>query len=262
MSKTMPALFIGHGNPMNAIESNEFSLKWEEIALQLPKPKAVLCISAHWETWGTMVTGVEKPDTIHDFGGFPEELYRVSYPAKGNKSLAAEIAGSLAKFKATLCHDRGLDHGCWSVLKRMYPKADVPVLQLSLDQTKSGLEHFEIGKALAYLREQGVLIMGSGNLVHNLYLIEMKSEDFNEEYGFDWAIEANEKFKALIVNNEHDKLCKYGALGQAVSLAVPTPEHYLPMLYTMAVRKPEDKVSFFNDKAVAGSLTMTGVVLG
>lgn len=256
----MPVLFAGHGNPMNAIENNEFSAKWEEIASQIPRPKSVLCVSAHWETWGSLVTGVEKPQTIHDFGGFPEALYRVSYPAPGDKKLANDLSG-IKGAKITVCHDRGLDHGCWSVLKRMYPKADVPVVQLSLDQAKTAEEHFELGKKLAYLRSEGVLIIGSGNIVHNLYLVELKSGDFNEEFGFDWAIKANELIKQLIVNKQYDELCRYGALGEAINLAVPTPEHYLPMLYTLAVRRDEDKVKFFNDKAVAGSLSMTGFVL-
>jgi 4,5-DOPA dioxygenase extradiol len=258
----MPVLFIGHGNPMNAIENNEFSQKWAEIAAKIPRPKSILCISAHWETWGTLVTGAKRPETIHDFGGFPDALYRVSYPAPGDKDLAQDLVKNMKSSKVTLCTDRGLDHGCWSVLKRMYPAADIPVVQLSLDQAKKGKEHFETAKELAYLREHDVLIIGSGNMVHNLYLVDFSRDDFNAEYGFDWAVKANETMKTLIVKQDYGNLCDYGSLGEAVKLAVPTPEHYFPMLYTLALRRDGDGIIFFNDKAVAGSLTMTSFLLG
>jgi 4,5-DOPA dioxygenase extradiol len=263
MKKTlMPVIFVGHGNPMNAVENNEFSLKWAEIAAQIPKPKAILCISAHWETWGTMLTGAKNPETIHDFGGFPGALYEVKYPAPGDINLAQDAVKNIKKTKTTISPDRGFDHGCWSVLKRMYPKADIPVVQLSLDQSKSGKEHFELAKELSCLREKDILVIGSGNMVHNLYLVDFSGDDFNAEYGFDWAVKANETMKKLIMDKEYEKLCEYEKLGANVQKAVPTPEHYFPMIYALALRRGEDSLNFFNDKAVAGSLTMTSFIIG
>jgi 4,5-DOPA dioxygenase extradiol len=247
---------------MNVIENNEFTKGWEDAAKNIPKPKAVLCVSAHWETWGTMVTGSGKPETIHDFGGFPEELYRVQYPAPGSRWLADKVLNILKKCETAVDNGRGLDHGCWSVMSRMYPKADIPVVQLSLDQSKSGMVHYDMAKELIELRDEGVLIIGSGNIVHNLYLVETRGDDFNAEYGFDWAIKAKELIKNLIIEDEYKKLADYGSLGNAAGLAIPTPEHYLPMLYTLALRRKGDILKFFNDKTVAGSLAMTSFILG
>jgi 4,5-DOPA dioxygenase extradiol len=263
MSKNniMPVLFIGHGNPLNAIENNEFSKGWEDIAKEIPHPDSILCISAHWETWGPMVTASDKPETIHDFGGFPEALYRVKYPAAGSTKLANQVKKAIKSCKVTADNERGLDHGCWSVLKRMYPKADVPVVQLSLDQALSGPEHYKMAKELASLREEGVLIIGSGNIVHNLYLVELHGEDFNEEFGFDWAIKANDLVKKLIVNEEFEKLADYKSLGKAINLAAPTPEHFLPVLYPLALKRKGEEIMFFNDRAIAGSLTMTSFII-
>lgn len=263
--KKMPALFVGHGSPMNAIEDNEFSRRWRQVGKSLPGPRAILCVSAHWETWGTLVTAMEKPRTIHDFGGFPPELYREQYPAPGSTWLAGEIRNCLTLSRAGYDLDWGLDHGCWSVLKHMFPAADLPVVQLSMDSTKSAQEHYALGRELAGLREKGILIVGSGNMVHNLGRMEIKGEglrDFNRPFGFDWAIEANGLFKKLIDNDRHDELANYQALGDAVQLAVPTPEHFLPLLYVLALKQKGEPVAYFNDKPVAGSLTMTSFIIG
>jgi 4,5-DOPA dioxygenase extradiol len=263
--QTMPVLFVGHGSPMNALEDNEFSRGWREVARTIPRPRAILCISAHWETRGTQVTGMEKPPTIHDFGGFPQELYAVEYPAPGSQWLANEAAGLVKKAEIGLAEQWGLDHGCWSVLRRMYPDADVPVIQMSLDDTRPAQDHYELAKGLAPLRHKGVLILGSGNMVHNLRRIVFRGNgpaNFNEPFGLDWAIEANELFKKLINENRHTELAHYQNLGKAVELAVPTPEHYLPMLYALALKQENEAVSYFNDKPVAGSLTMTSLIIG
>jgi 4,5-DOPA dioxygenase extradiol len=260
----MPVLFLGHGSPMNAIEDNEFSRGWQKVAQALPRPKAILCVSAHWETPGAMVTAMEKPRTIHDFGGFPRELYEVQYPAPGSKWLAQEVKNTVKKTEVAFDDEWGLDHGCWSVISRMYPKADVPVVQLSLDTGRTAQEHYDLAKELSPLRGKGVLIVGSGNMVHNLGLVEFRGEgmsDFNKPFGFGWAIEANDLFRKLINDNRHDKLIDYHSLGKAVRLAVPTPEHYLPMLYALALKREDESVTFFNDVPVAGSLTMTSFVI-
>lgn len=256
----MPVLFIGHGNPMNAIEDNEFSKGWREAAKILPRPKAILCISAHWETPGTLVTAMERPKTIHDFGGFPQALYEAQYPAPGSSWLANETQNTVKNVQVNLNEDWGLDHGCWSVLIQMYPQADIPVVQLSLDYTKTPQDHYNLAKELAPLRQQGVLILGSGNIVHNLRRIALKDnnwDNFNEPYGLDWAVEARNLFKKLIDENNHQALIDYPSLGPAVQLAVPTPEHYLPLLYVLALKQDDETITYFNDKPLAGSLTMT-----
>ena len=263
-TEPMPVLFIGHGSPMNAIEDNEFSKAWREVAKILPKPKAILCISAHWETQGTLVTAMEKPRTIHDFGGFPRALFDVQYPAPGSPWLAREVKDTVSKVSVGLDQDWGLDHGCWSVLMQMFPAADIPVIQLSLDYTKQASEHYALAKELAFLRQQGVLILGSGNLVHNLSRLVVTGNgpgDFNNPFGLDWAIEANELFKRLINENRHPELANYLSLGDAVRLAVPTPEHYLPMLYALALKQENETVVYFNDQPVGGSLTMTSLII-
>ena len=260
----MPVLFVGHGSPMNAIEDNEFSRKWREVGQTLPAPRAILCISAHWETWGTLVTAMEKPRTIHDFGGFPRELFEAQYPAPGSQWLAQETSEVVKSVEVGLDKDWGLDHGTWSVLKQMYPRADIPVVQLSLDYTKPAKFHYDLGKELAPLRNKGVLIVGSGNIVHNLRRVVIKGNhfsDFNQPFGLDWAIEANELFKRLINENNHEALVDYPSLGSAVQLAVPTPEHYLPMLYAIALKQEHESLTYFNDKPLAGSLTMTSLLI-
>ncbi len=261
VEKLMPVLFIGHGSPMNAIEDNEFSRGWKEIAKKVPKPKAILCISAHWETKGIKVTAMESPKTIHDFGGFPKELYEVQYPAPGSGWLAGQVKSTIKKSEVLFDEDWGLDHGCWSVLRIMFPKADIPVIQLSLDHTKSAGYHYELAKELLELRKKEVLIIGSGNLVHNLFMASFRNNNINEPFGFDWAIEANNLFKKLIVKEDYNSLTNYKSLSDAVQLAIPTPEHYLPMIYAIALKQKNEVISFFNDKPVAGSITMTSFII-
>ncbi len=252
----MPVLFIGHGSPMNGIEDNEFSQRWKAMALEIPTPKAVVVISAHWFTRGTFITAVEHPKTIHDFGGFPKALFEVQYPAPGDPLLAKETASLIHKTPVSLSHDWGLDHGTWTVVRHMYPKATIPVLQLSIDYTKDAQYHYDLAKELMALRKKGVLIIGSGNMVHNLRLI---SWEMIHGGGYDWANEMNEKFKHLILENDHPSIIQYERLGKDALLAVPTPEHYLPLIYTLALKGKNENASFFNDKAVGGSLTMTSV---
>lgn len=257
----MPVLFIGHGSPMNAIEENEFVQAWQNLGKSLPRPKAILVVSAHWETKGTYVTAVQKPQTIHDFGGFPKALFDVQYPAPGSPELAHETKRIITKTTVGLDEKWGLDHGAWSVIRRIYPEADVPVIEMSMDYSQGPQYHYELGKQLAALRNKGVLIIGSGNMVHNLRMVAW--DKMNEpEYGFDWAIHANDKFKQLIQSGNHKELINYTSLGREVQLAVPTPDHYLPLLYTLALKEENEAVSFFNDKPVMGSLTMTSVKIG
>jgi 4,5-DOPA dioxygenase extradiol len=227
----------------------------------LPVPKAILCISAHWETWGTLATAMEKPRTIHDFGGFPKELFDVQYPAPGSPGLAGEVKRLIKTAEIGPDKEWGLDHGCWSVIRRMYPDADIPVIQLSLDYNQKPRYHYELAKQIAPLRGKGILIVGSGNIVHNLRLADWDKMDASE-YGYDWAIEASAKIKKLILTGDHRKLMEYKSLGRAVDLAVPTPEHFLPLLYALALKEEKEEAGLFNDKPVAGSLTMTCVRIG
>ncbi|MDO9000069.1 MAG: 4,5-DOPA dioxygenase extradiol [Bacteroidota bacterium] len=258
----MPVLFIGHGNPMNAINNNEFVNTWKTVAEKLPKPKAILCISAHWETNGTFVTAMKTPRTIHDFGGFPKELFETQYPAPGSPEFAIETKQTIKKTTVGLDEMWGLDHGTWSVLKPMYPKADIPVFQLSLDYNKPPQYHYELAKELASLRKKGVLIIGSGNMVHNLGMVKATSmEDLDKEFGFDWALEMNAIFKNKIIERDHRALINYESLSKSAKLAIPTSEHYLPLLYSLALQEKDEQATFFNDKAIAGSLTMTSVLI-
>ncbi|HEY9047103.1 MAG TPA: 4,5-DOPA dioxygenase extradiol [Ohtaekwangia sp.] len=259
--QVMPVLFVGHGSPMNGIEDTEFSRRWTQMAKEIPTPKAVLVVSAHWFTRGTKITAMDFPETIHDFGGFPKELFAVQYPAPGNPALAKETAALVHSANVELDHDWGLDHGTWTIVRHMYPKADIPVLQLSIDYTKAPQYHYDLARELYALRKKGVLIMGSGNMVHNLGLVAWdKLNDPN--YGYDWAVKINDKFKTLIQEGDHRALMNYTALGREASLAIPTPEHYLPLIYTLGLKGGKDGISFFNDKAVGGSLTMTSVKFG
>ncbi|MFT3846562.1 MAG: 4,5-DOPA dioxygenase extradiol [Lacibacter sp.] len=257
----MPVLFIGHGSPMNGIEDNEFSKRWAAMAKEIPTPAAVLVVSAHWFTNGTRITAMDFPPTIHDFGGFPRELYEVQYPAPGNPALAKETSSLIHSANVELNHDWGLDHGAWTIIRHMYPKADIPVLQLSIDYTKNPQWHYDLTKELYSLRKKGVLILGSGNMVHNLRMVAWDKLDA-PEYGYDWALHMNSKFKELIGNNDHRQLINYSALGKEAMLSIPTPEHYLPLLYTLGLKNEKEQVSFFNDKAIGGSLTMTSVKVG
>ncbi|MBB3056692.1 4,5-DOPA-extradiol-dioxygenase [Mucilaginibacter gotjawali] len=254
----MPVLFVGHGSPMNGIEDNEFSRRWTAMAKEIPVPKAVLVVSAHWFTKGTKVTAMDFPRTIHDFGGFPKELFEVQYPAPGDPALARETAGMIHSTEVELSHDWGLDHGTWTIVRHMYPLENIPVLQLSIDYTKDAAYHYELAKEIEQLRDKGVLIIGSGNIVHNLRMVAW-DRLYEPNYGYDWAKQINGTFKDLIASGDHDSLIHYERLGQEAMMAIPTPEHYLPLIYTLGLKGKNDAVSFFNDQAVGGSLTMTSV---
>ena len=253
----IPVLFIGHGSPMNAIEETPFTAIWREIAVAIPRPKAILCVSAHWETDGTKVTAMPSPRTIHDFYGFPDELFQIQYPAPGAPALADRVVELLGSAEVKLDESWGLDHGSWSVLRRIYPEADIPVLQLSLDRKKSPHEQVAMAKQLLPLRDEGVLIIGSGNIVHNLSLIR-----WHDNTPYPWAFEFNALATGLIIAGETDRLTDYPSLGEAARLSIPTNEHYLPLLYALALRTPEDPVSFFADQVVLGSLSMQSVRIG
>jgi 4,5-DOPA dioxygenase extradiol len=254
----MPVLFLGHGSPMNAIEENQFVTGFRNLAKTLPQPNAILCVSAHWFTKGTKVTAMEMPRTIHDFGGFPQALFDVQYPAKGSPELAVETKKILDPVMVELEEHWGLDHGAWSVIKHLYPNADVPVIQLSIDYTKSGQYHFELAQKLQALRYKGVLIIGSGNIVHNLRMVDFRNFD-KDNYGYDWAIEARETVNNYLLDGNFQPLIDFEKLNKAVQLAVPTPEHYLPLLYTLGLKDKTDELDLFNDKLLAGSLSMTSV---
>ncbi len=254
----MPVLFLGHGSPMNAIELNEFSRGWQQVGISLPVPSAILCISAHWETRGTFVTAVEKPRTIHDFGGFPKELFEVQYPAPGSPALAEETIKLLSSAGAEADHNWGLDHGAWSVIRHLYPGANIPVVQLSLDYRQNPLYHYQLAAQLAPLRSKGVLIVGSGNIVHNLRTIDWRKPDA----GFDWAIETDAKMRQWIADGNHQALIDYKKGGAAFEQSIPTPEHYLPLLYTLGLQGKKEEISFFNTKTIMGSISMTSVRIG
>ncbi|RRB02485.1 4,5-DOPA-extradiol-dioxygenase [Larkinella rosea] len=257
----MPVLFVGHGSPMNGIQDNGFSRRWKTMAKEIPTPSAVLVVSAHWFTRGTKITAMNFPKTIHDFGGFPQALFDVQYPAPGNPVLARETVSLLHSAQVELDHDWGLDHGTWTIVRHMYPDAKIPVLQLSIDYTKGPQYHFDLAKELYALRRKGVLIIGSGNMVHNLRMVAWDKMDV-PNYGYDWANTLNDTFKNLISAGDFQPMVNYTTLGKDALLAIPTPEHYLPLLYTLGLKGRKDPVSFFNDRAVAGSLTMTSVKIG
>jgi len=257
-TQIMPALFLGHGSPMNAIEENEFVANFRKVAKEIPKPVAILCVSAHWETRGTFVTAMNNPPTIHDFGGFPKALFDVQYNAPGSPELARQTKELITSVSIGLDDKWGLDHGAWSVIKHLYPNADVPIIQFSIDYTKPPQYHYDLGRQLAALRKKGILIIGSGNIVHNLGLMDWKNIH-TDNFGFDWAVEANEKMKCFIKSGDHKQLINFKSQGKAFDKAIPSPEHYLPLLYILALKGENEKVSIFNDKAVAGSLTMTSV---
>lgn len=260
-TEPMPVLFLGHGSPMNAIEENAFVTGFRNIGKTIPKPNVILCISAHWETRGTFVTAMEHPRTIHDFGGFPQALFDVQYPAPGHPELARETKRIITKTDVGLDQSWGLDHGTWSVVKHLYPDANIPVIQLSLDYTQPPQYHYELAKEIASLRKKGVLIIGSGNMVHNLRLVAWDKLN-TTGFAYDWAAEASEKMKDYIISGNHRLLINYRSLGKAFDLAIPSPEHYLPLLYTLALQEKNELPSLFNDQAVAGSLTMTSVKIG
>jgi len=255
-TKRMPVLFVGHGNPMNAIEDNEFSRAWSSVGKSLPRPRAILCISAHWETTGTKVTAMEKPKTIHDFYGFPRELFEVNYPAPGAPDLVQTVRKVTRMTEVQPDLEWGLDHGTWSVLKRMFPAADVPVVQLSLDRTQPAEAHYRLGSQLKELREEEVLIIGSGNLVHNLRLVVF------EDLAFDWAVDFDRKVSGWILQNDHEPIIHYEKQGQSALRSVNSGEHYLPLLYALGLKEAGEPVSFFADKVWGGSISMRSVRIG
>jgi 4,5-DOPA dioxygenase extradiol len=257
-TERMPVLFLGHGNPMNALADNNFTQGFQAIARTLPKPRAILCISAHWETKGTFVTAMKKPETIHDFGGFPKQLFDYQYPAPGSPELALETQQLIKSVPVGLSDAWGLDHGCWTVVKFLYPNADIPVVEMSIDYSQPASYHYALGKELAALRRKGVLIVGSGNSVHNLQLAAW-DKMMTPGYAFDWATTANEMIKKMILDKDHQSLINFDKQGREFKLAVPSPEHYIPLLYTLALQEKDEKVTLFNDGIVAGSLNMLSV---
>ena len=260
-TEKMPVLFLGHGSPMNAIEENQFVRGFREISKKIPTPNAILCISAHWFTKGTFVTSGEIQKTIHDFYGFPPELFAVEYPAKGDPELAKETAELLSPTSVIETESWGLDHGAWSVIRHLYPEAQIPVIQMSIDYTQPAQYHFDLAKKLQKLREKGILIIGSGNIIHNLRMVDFRNID-NIGYGFDWAIEAREKTNNMILDGDFQSLIDYQKQGTALQYAVPTPDHYLPLIYSLGLKEKTENVSLFNDELIGGSLSMTSLRIG
>ena len=260
-TQKMPVLFLGHGSPMNAIEENQFVQGFRNISREIPTPSAILCISAHWFTRGTKVTAMDLPPTIHDFGGFPEELFAVQYPAPGSPDLAQETATLLLPAEVQEDHNWGLDHGAWSVIRHLYPDADIPVVQMSIDYTKPPEYHFELAGRLQKLREKGILIIGSGNIVHNLRMIDWQNIT-TVGAGWDWAIEAREKTNNWILDGNFRNLIEYQKHGTALQAAIPSPDHYLPLIYSLGLKNKSDELSLFNDELIGGSLSMTSVKIG
>jgi 4,5-DOPA dioxygenase extradiol len=256
MTNRMPVLFLGHGSPMNAIENNEFSRAWIALGKTLPSPKAILCISAHWETEGTQVTAMEKPRTIYDFYGFPPELYAMKYPVPGSPEFARHVRDLVGEDRISPDLTWGLDHGTWSVLSRLFPKADVPVIQLSLDTIKSAQEHYDLGRQLQPLRDEKILIVGSGNIVHNLRVAVF------DDTAYDWAVEFDGKVKQWILDDNHAAIIQYDKQGSQAALAVNSAEHYKPLLYALGAKEPGEPVSFFTEKVWGGSISMRSVRIG
>jgi 4,5-DOPA dioxygenase extradiol len=256
MAETLPAIFLGHGNPMNALMDNSYTQGWRRIGERMPKPKAILSISAHWYVPGTALTVNTAPRIIHDFGGFPPELYQVQYSAPGDPDLARRIQAMLAPWPVKLDRSWGLDHGTWSVLCHVYPGADIPVVQLSIDKTQAPAFHYEIGRKLAPLRDEGVLIVGSGNLVHNLRAYAW-GRRLQEPY--DWAIRFERRAKRLMLAGEHQPLIEYESLGPDAALSIPTPDHYLPLLYVLATRRQGEEIAFPIEGIDGGSISMLAV---
>ncbi len=255
----MPAIFFGHGNPMNALLENDYTRAWSAIGDTIPRPKAVIAVSAHWYIPVTVVTSVPHPRTIHDFGGFPRELYEVEYPAPGSPELASRVQDLLAPTSVELDERWGLDHGTWSVLRHLFPQADIPVVQLSIDETQPPDFHYEIGKRLARLRDEGVLIVGSGNIVHNLHTYAWGKHGVE---AFDWAVRFEKHARDLLLNGDYAPLIAYETLGRDAMLSIPTPEHYLPLLYVIAVSRESEQVSFPVEGVDGGSVSMLTVQFG
>ena len=258
-TKLMPSIFFGHGNPMNALLNNDYVKSWVAIGAKIPPPKAILCVSAHWYLPATLVTAMPFPRTIHDFGGFPQELYEVKYPAPGDVNLANRIKTLLEPISVGLDREWGLDHGTWSVLCHVFPKANIPVVQLSIDERQPAAFHYEIGKKLSVLREEGVLIIGSGNIVHNLHAYAWGTRNVEP---YDWAVRFENQVRKLLIARKDSLLVEYEKLGDNAMLSVPTPDHYLPLLYIAALRRKDDSVSFPVQGFDGGSISMLAVQVG
>jgi len=256
---TMPALFLGHGNPMNAIEQNAYTAAWSQLGQSMPRPKAIVIVSAHWYLPGTSVTAMERPRTIHDFGGFPRALYEVTYPAPGDPALARRLQSMLAPLEVGLDDRWGLDHGTWSVLMHVYPEADVPVVQLSIDETQPASFHYELGRRLAPLRDEDILIAGSGNMIHNLHTYAWGRHPVEP---FDWALRFEAQARALIERGDHRPLVDYESLGRDAMLSAPTPDHYLPLLYVLGARRDGEPATFPVEGIDGGSVSMLAVRIG
>jgi len=254
-----PALFLGHGNPMNAIEPSKYTRAWERIAAELPRPKAILCVSAHWYVAGSRVTAEERPRTIHDFGGFPRALYQVQYPAPGSPKLAARVVDLLAPAGVEMDTRWGLDHGTWSLLVHLYPKADIPVVQLGIDETLEAQQHFELGRRLAALREEDVLVLGSGDVVHNLHAYAWGQ---HPQDPYDWAVDFEGRIRAFIEARDFESVAAYEDLGRVAALSAPTPDHFLPLLYVLGVAAKDEPVGFPVEGFDGGSVSMLGIRFG
>src|SRR6185295_15944064 len=259
MTKLMPTVFFGHGNPLNAVQRNAWTEGWAALGKAIPKPKAVVCVSAHWYLQATLVSAMQRPRTIHDFGGFPRELYEVQYPAPGDPELASRVQELLAPIDVGLDERWGLDHGTWSVLMHVFPEADIPVVQLSIDETQPAEFHYETGKLLTPLRDEGVLVIGSGNLVHNLHAYAWGRHEVEP---FDWAVDFEQHARELLLARDHEPLVDYESLGRDALLSVPTPDHYLPLLYILALQREDDEVSFPVEGFDGGSISMLTVRIG
>ncbi len=259
MTDLMPAIFFGHGNPMNALSKNAYTGGWAYIGKSIPRPRAVLAVSAHWYIPACAVTANSAPRTIHDFGGFPKELYEVNYPAPGSPELARRVKNLLSPISVRLDETRGLDHGTWSVLTHVFPNADVPVVQLGIDEMQPPVFHYEMGKRLAVLREEGVLVIGSGNLVHNLHSYAWGVEGVQ---AFDWAVRFEQQVRDLLLKGDDAQVVAYDRLGVDAMLSVPTPEHYLPLLYVLGLRKKNERISFPVEGVDGGSVSMLAVQIG
>lgn len=259
MGTLLPAVFLGHGNPMNAITHNRYTEAWRRIGEEIPRPRAILSISAHWYVPEIAVTGTTVPRTIHDFGGFPQELYQVQYPAPGDPALARRVQQLLAPHDVKLDSSWGLDHGTWSVLAHVYPAADIPVVQLSIDETRAASFHFELGRKLAPLRDEGVLIIGSGNLVHNLHAYAWGR---HPRTPYDWAVRFESAARDIMLSGDYESLVEYETLGPDAALSIPTPDHYLPLLYVLAARQGDEQVTFPVEGVDGGSISMLSVQIG
>ena len=255
----MPAVFVGHGNPMNAIQANDYTKAWETLAAALPRPRAILSVSAHWYVPGGRVTDGQRPRTIHDFGGFPPELYQVRYPAPGSPELARRVRDLLAPTPVELDERWGLDHGTWSVLVRMYPEADIPVVQLGIDETLTPEQHYDLAGRLQVLRDEGVLVLGSGNVVHNLHTYAWGRRPVKP---YDWGVRFESRLRELMLAQELANVVAYETLGEDAALAVPTPEHYLPLLYVLAQHRRSEPVTFPVEGFDGGSVSMLGIRIG